>query len=408
MKRTIASLVLAVLAAASNPAWSGDKSITRRPAAGQAVIGARASLAYREITLFLRDGTVVLGRLLGADSGSIRVLRDGPDLEVPFRDIKKVVIKEEGRSSSGFLPGVVAGLYSGTGLLFGAFGNSGNYMPKGGFHDEYEMIGLMYVGLLETVFAAAGGGLGWLATSGARQRAFEFPGDPDGFGAAREGFLRYLGGESPPAHVHLIVQGGYVSPRVTRGFEEAVDEAGIVYDRTRSDDSRFSLLRGLELSYSLEPRLRPGLRLSFTGEPEYYVYPSSGPYSWARLAQSYRATCLHAVCSYEALRRRPSAKMSWSVGLGVGAASVRLSRASAYWNGTDYVDEQAWVERTLVSGVAFTSLQFRLNDILTAGIAADYTFIPAATVAGLPSLGLPALRVGLGNASIGFVLGYHF
>ena len=406
MRKAIASLVLAVLAAASNPAWSGDKSITRRPAAGQAVIGARASLAYREITLFLRDGTVVLGRLLGADGGSIRVLRDGPGLEVPFRDIKKVVIKEEGGSSSGILPGVTAGLFLGAGLLFGAFNNSGAYMPK--FDGEDAAIGLMYFGLIESAFAAAGGAFGWLCASGGRQRTFEFAGDPDGFGAAREGFLRYLGGESPPARLHLLIQGGHVYSRVTRDFDGAVDEAGSVRRYTWSDDTRFSLLRAFELSYSLRPRLRTGVRISFTGEPDRYVYCRDASDNLLSLSQKFRATAFHAVCSYEALRGKPSGKVNWSVGLGVGAAAVRLTRTSSYWTEVEFIENVAEAKETLVSGVAFTSLQFRLNEILTAGIAADYTFIPALTVPALAEPALAARKVGLGNASIGFVLGYHF
>jgi len=406
--KTVTVLTLAAFMAASGPAWAGGQAPAVKPQRKDVVIGARAFLAYREITLHLRDGSVVFGRLLGADAGSVRVLRDGPDLDVPFRDIKKAVIKREGRPSAGFLPGLVAGLHLGTGVLFGAFRNAGNYMPDLDLEDGYLGIAILYYGLIEAAFGAAGGGLGSLLAGGDQQRAFEFAGDPEDLGAARESFLRYLSGESPPARVHLLVQGGSVDPRVSRALEESLDVPGAVSRYSHRDDSRFSLLRSLEMSYSLKPRLRPGLRLSFTGEPRGYASFFDEAYNHTSVAQDYRATCLHAVCSYELLRAKRANGTSWSVGLGLGAASVRLSRMSTYWNGTDYAEDRAEVKKTLVSAAAFTALRFRLTDVLSAGLAADYTYIQAVDLPALSNVGWPAMKIGLGNASVGFVIGYHF
>jgi len=406
--KTITVLTLAAFLAASGPARAGGQTPAVKPQGKDIVIGARAFLAYREVTLHLRDGSVVFGRLLGADAGSVRVLRDGPDLDVPFRDIKKAVIKREGRPSVGFLPGMVAGLHLGTGLLFGAFRNSGNYMPGLDLDDEYLGIAILYIGFIEAALGAAGGGLGSLLAGGERRQAFEFPDDPEGLGAARESFLRYLSGETPPARVHMFVQGGAVDPRVGRALERSFDVPGAVSRYSHRDDSRFSLLRSLELSYSLKPRLRPGLRLSFTGEPGSYVSFADEAYNWTSVAQDFRATCVHAVCSYELLRPASSRGAKWSVGLGVGAASVRLSRTSMYRIGSEYFEDRVEVEKTLVSAAAFTALRFRLNDVLSAGLAADYTYIPAVDVPALPGAGLPILKTGLGNASVGFVIGYHF
>ena len=406
--KTITILAVAAFLAASGPAWAGGQAAAVKPPGQAAVIGARAFLAYREITLYLRDGSVVFGRLLGADAGSVRVLRDGPDLDVPFRDIQKAVIKREGRPSAGILPGMIAGLHLGTGVLFGAFGNAGNYMPDLDLEDGYLGIAILYCGLLEAAFGAAGAGLGGLIAAAGRQRAFEFAGDPEDFGAARESFLRYLSGETPPARVHLLFQGGYVDPRVGRSLEGSLDFPGAVFRYFHREDSRFSLLRSLELSYSLKPRLRPGLRLSFTGEPGSYASFSNEAYNYVSVFQDYKATSLHAVCSYELLRAKRANGTSWSVGLGVGAASIRLSRASTNWNGAAYVEDRAEAKKTLASAVAFTSFRIRLTDVLSAGLAADYTYIPAVGLPALPNVGQPAMKIGLGNASVGFVIGYHF
>jgi len=406
--KTVTLLALAAFLAASGPAWAGGQAPAVKPPGQNVVIGARAFLAYREITLHLRDGSVVFGRLLGADAGSVRVLRDGPDLDVPFRDIKKAVIKREGRPSAGFLPGLTAGLYLGFGLLAGAFKNPGNYMPDHDFDHGCATAAYLYYGFIGAAFGAAGGGLGSLLAAGERQQAFEFPDAPEGLGAARESFLRYLSGERPPARVHLLVQGGSVDPRVGRALEGSFDIPGASYRYSYRDASRFSLLRSIELSYSLKTRLRPGLRLSFTGEPASTVSFGDDVYNWTSVAQDFRATCVHAVCSYELLRPASARGAKWSVGLGAGAASVRLSRASSVWIGAEYLEDRVDVKKTLASAVAFTALRFRLNDVLSAGLAADYTYIPGVDVPALPGAGLPVLKTGLGNLSVGFVIGYHF
>jgi len=268
MKKVIATLAIAVLVAAPGPATGRENPVSQQPAAGQVVIGtrARARLAYREITLTLRDGTVVLGRLLGADTESVRVLWDGPDLDVPFRDIKKAVISVEGKPSRGLLPGVAMGLLLGTGLMTGSFNNPGNYMPRFSIDDEYTGLALLYIGFVEAASAAAGGALGSVFASGTRHRTFEFPGDPEGNLASRDRFLRFIGGEPEPARVHLFIQGGWVSSGISRAFESALVEAGFTPEYYQ-DLSRFSMLRSFELSYSLKPRLRTGVRISFPGEP---------------------------------------------------------------------------------------------------------------------------------------------
>jgi len=408
LKKVIASLVLAAFVAAPGPAAGRERPRSQQPAAGRIVVGMPARLDYREITLVLRDGTVVLGRLLGADTDSVRIYQGGPDLDVPFRDIKKAVLTVDGKSSRGVLPGVVTGLYLGNGLIFGAFSHPGNYMRRLGIDSKYAGLALLYFSFLEVASAAAGGGLGAAFASGTRHRTFEFPADPETSGESRGRFLRFIGGEPEPARVHVLIQGGWVSPAVSRTFESALADAGFTTRFFPDELSSFSLLRSFELSYSLKPRMRTGVRISFPGEPKNEAWVEDPLSNFISVSQEFRATAFHAVCSIEPLGRKPSGPWSWSVGLGVGAAAVRLRREMLAYRDNVYITSEAETKKTLPSAVAFTTLRIRLNEILTAGIAADCTFIPAATVPGLSDLGLSAEKVGLSNASVGFVLGYHF
>lgn len=407
MKRITVLVLSALLAAA------GLSSGQERSASGQVVVGQTLrisrGLAFREITLYLRDGATVWGRLVGAVSEAVRIRQAGKDLDVPFRDIRRAVIKREKNAfaSKGVLPGIALGLYIGNGLLSEAFMKPGFYLERGGGN-----IGLGYGFLLiifEPLFAAAGGALGWLAGSGARQKSFEFPGDPEAGLASWEEFVRFVGGEPAPPRVHLLIQGGPVDARVSQGLEEGLAGTGFSPNMYPGYVSNFSYLRAFHLTYSVKPRLQAGLRISFPSEPGRGAHSESVPnYYFTGLWQEYRATAFHAVVSIEPVPRKAAGPLSWNVGLGVGLAAIQLRRRATYYGSEGPVESVAEVAKTLPSGVVFSTLEFRLTQVFHIGIAADYTFIPAAEAPAMADFGIPGLKVGLGNASAGFVLGFHF
>jgi hypothetical protein len=172
--------------------------------------------------------------------------------------------------------------------------------------------------------------------------------------------------------------------------------------------SNFSYLRAFHLTYSVKPRLQAGLRISFPSEPGRRADSEYDPNYYSSLWQEYLATAFHAVVSIEPVPRKAAAPLSWNVGLGVGLAAIRLLRRATYSGPEGWVESVAEVAKTLPSGVVFSTLEFRLTQVFHIGIAADYTFIPAAEAPAMADFGIPGLKVGLGNASAGFVLGFHF
>ena len=406
MKR-ITILVLSALLAAAGLSLGQEK-----PASSQVVVEETLrisrGLAFREITLYLRDGATVWGRLVGAGIEAVRIRQAGKDLDVPFRDIKRAVIKREKNAfaSKGVLPGIALGLYIGNGLLSEAFMKPGFYLERGGGN-----IGLgsgFLLVIFEPLFAAAGGALGWLAGSGARQKSFEFPADPEAGLASWEEFVRYVGGEPAPPRVHLLIQGGPVDTRVSQGLEEGLAGTGFSPNMYPGYVSNFSYLRAFHLTYSVKPRLQAGLRISFPSEPGRRADSEYDPNYYSSLWQEYLATAFHAVVSIEPVPRKAAAPLSWNVGLGVGLAAIRLLRRATYSGPEGWVESVAEVAKTLPSGVVFSTLEFRLTQVFHIGIAADYTLIPAAEAPAMADFGIPGLKVGLGNASAGFVLGFHF
>jgi len=404
MRGTLALALAALLAVASRaPAQDGSGS---RAADSEQALRISPSLSFREITLVLKNGTVIWGRLVGAGAEAVRVRQEGEDLDVPFRDLRKVVIKREKNAfaSKGVASGMALGFYVGSGLMLRAFEGPGFYLPGGGIHVNYA-----YFLFVNALFGATGGALGWMAGSGSRDKAFTFPEEPEGGRESWELFIRYLGGEPQPARLHLIVQGGLVDLRVSRGFDTALREAGSLPDNASPLRSNFCYLRSVNLAYSFKSRWQAGIRLSFLSEPDRIAFSyDEVSFLQTTFRQRFRATACYGIVSLEPLRLKAAGRLTWNVGLGFGLAAVRLLRQGNEYGGDAPVEEAAEVKKTLLSAVAFSTLEFRLTRSLSAGIAGDYAFIPAAAVPALPRFGLPAQGLGLGNASAGFVLGLHF
>lgn len=412
MKKQISVVILASLLTA--PAWPLEGE---RPALGQSVDAvaqeARVSprLSFRAITIFLRDGTTVRGRLNGATTGSIRVRQGGEDTDYAFGDIRRVLIRTEALRSRGVAPGIAFGLYVGNGLLVWATGEPGFYLRRISAGE----LGSVWLLLGEGFFAAMGGGLGWIASSGGSRNSFEFPADPEEARAAQERFARFLAGESAPARIHLLIQSGVLLPGASRRFGEFVRGAGFSLNFHRSYVTKFNALRGLELSVSVKPWLRTGLRVSFPSEPVFDSYMSSiVDGSSTSVSQELRATAFHGIGAVELAGRRRPGGISVSLGLGAGAAAVRLRRDAytyipgPYPYGDKSISGIAEVRKTLPSAGAFGSIEFRVTEVLSAGLAADFTFIPAVAVPDLPGNGIAGQKLGLSNGSVGFVIGYHF
>ncbi len=328
---------------------------------------------------------------------------------LPSRTCARSFIKTEARSSEGVVPGLALGLYIGNGLLVWAPGEPGFYLQH---IDSRELAsGWLLIG--EAFFAAVGAGAGWLAASGGGRHAFEFPAEAGPALEARERFLRFLAGEPPPARVHFLIQSGFLVPGSSAQFKDLMAGAGYTESPWKYL-STFSAMRGLELSVSVKPRLRAGLRLSFPSEPAFDYYHQSDPEAgfWSSATQEVRATVVHGVAAFDLAGGGRPGKISLSAGLGAGIAGVRLLRQAWTHVSDDYGGSEVYgtaeVRKTLLSGVVFGALQFPLTRVLSIGLAADYTLIPAVDVPALPDNGLAGQKVGLSNGSVGFVLGYHF
>jgi hypothetical protein len=351
----------------------------------------------------------VRGRLIGATARSILVHQGGEDASFALTDLRRVLILTESHPSEGVIPGIALGLYAGNGLLLWSPGQPGFYVR----HVIARSLASVWLLAGEAFFTAMGAGMGWLASSGGGRYAFEFSADPGDAAGARERFFRFLAGATSPSRVHFFVQTGFLLPGSSKRFGDLMAEAGYV-GSPFSSASKFSVLRGLELSFSVRPKLRAGLRMSFPSEPAfawYSVPPIEGAYSSA--TQDFKATAIHGVGAFTWSAGSRPRGLSVSAGLGAGVAAVRLSRRAYKFvpdgaGGGTAIDGNAVVRKTLPSAVVFGSLDLPLTAVLSIGLIADLSLIPAVTVPALPDNGLGGQKAGLSNGSVGILLGYHF
>jgi hypothetical protein len=100
----------------------------------------------------------------------------------------------------------------------------------------------------------------------------------------------------------------------------------------------------------------------------------------------------------------------WNVGLGAGVAKVNFSLESSIHSWCPTFEERSEhnISKTFFSGVIFTELNLYLHEAMSLGLTADYVFIPSEQAPEILEGGIPAQKLRLGNASVGFTLGFHF
>lgn len=395
------ALLLPLLLTIEAASWGQEPT---RPAGEPVRPDVRISpaLYLREITLDLADGTKVRGRLLGAGPEIVRFRTDAGDRDVPLKDVRRAVVRTERGplASKGVVPGAIIGLYIGNGLSTRVYESPGFYLDSGG--DYHHAFGLWNF-LAQAFYAGAGGALGWLAFSGSSARTFVLSGVGGADGAAREEFLRFVTAGRAEPRFRVLVLGGQVLWRTTPRLEEGLAASGLIPSPYQYS-SMFSYLRAVQVTRTFRSRFHAGLRVSFPGEPMTWAHGEG-----ISLREEFQATAGHAVVSISPLSAKPGRPFSWTAGLGAGVAWVRLKR-TLYDNRGPMQGGAITVETSgpRPSAVAFTTLEVRIDQMLSLGAAADYTFLGSAEAPGLADYGIAAQKVGLGNGSAGFVLGFHF
>jgi len=366
--------------------------------------------------VYLQDGSSFSGFLAAVEPDVLIVRKDGQDIKVPRQTLRSIILKTDTNLNRNMVYGMAAGLYIGNILLL---------------HDSYDPFAFakrlegedVWGGLLfESIFAAGGIGLGYLATLlETKEKTFDFGTSEQAQAATWDKFRIYTAAVPQPAKIHFSIHEGSVFPEFSSSYDDFIGQAGY---QSYTSASRFNLLRRVQITCSLIPALEFGLAYLCASEPgsDYYFYSDDGVTSInSSFWPNYSQAGLYLVGAFRPVK---GPRAIGNIGLAVGAARATIEMLG-YLTISEYmldpVTQAFWTyitikeaklsykdTNTFFSGFAFAEMSLRLYHNLYLGISADYMLKHIEKIPAFEDFGIPARKVRLGNASIGFTMGWHF
>jgi hypothetical protein len=378
----------------------------------------------KRVVVFLRNGDGLAGFLVGADDDALTLIAEGRSVDVPYPDLKKVVV-DESRTRPAMISGMLMTIYLGN-LVYFTEDNASSLF----FSDYKDSSEIASLGL-----AAAGSLMGYLFGSSIEtERVFDFTSSQEQQQVEWKRLQRFARGEWTAKKVHLVVQGGRVYPQTSSRYRTVLgnsDFSGPTHYRIP-----VNLLRQLQLTVSATNRLELGIGTLWAGEPNISIHEQGKSSNFA--TQSLDTKGYYIIAKYKPFLPL-SKRIQWNVGLGMGGADVdfrlRAEKKVIVGIHTEQVPVHgtrfSWgfsepryetitypiyntltkehnISKTLPSGVIFSELKLYLHDGLSLGLSADYVFMPNQQAPGIPEVAIPAQKLRLGNGSIGLTLGVHF
>ncbi len=383
----------------------------------------RADVFFAKTVVQLRDGSAIYGFLAGLEPETL-IIRKGPDdVRISSQAITKIVLSADQNRGGFLMMGGLAGIYLGNfGLL------RAGHQPTAFIRDEGASAwGYIFA---NTVYAAAGMGLGFLASLFEKsEREFMSDPDPARRQAGWQKFRAFVTGASRPAgRVRVYLQTARVFPSASGRIQGSFSKAGYSesygyfpgdlgregsYDRA----GNFNLLRGVRLTVAVKPRLEVGAAVVFLGEPTVggdegsYSYSYANPSGPRSAGARFDSTGYFVVGSFDALAGRSAKSLRWKIGLGAGTARAEfdLSFAQPIYT-SPYGTNSAGYSfvKSFFCPLLFTEIQIPVARNLSIGICGDFVPAPSRSIPAFPEWGLPAQKIRLGNGSVGASLGLSF
>lgn len=413
-KRFLPLIIIALLTIpweikAQQPDQDTSQSVSKKPAV--------LSLLYNRVVIHRREGTYLSGLLVGVENDKLIIRIGERDEKLHYLNLSKVTIEIEKKRGRNLLSAILLGTYLGN-LLFNRAKNQPTAYMKG--KEPYGGNGSV---LLSSAFYALVSGGVWYYVGSKFEREkkeFNFNGTEEKKAAKWERLRRYITGEFVSKKINLTTQASYVFTRVSSHYATLFKHAGYdigsssyMFDDYFEGAMDFNLLRKLQLTITAPSNNDFGIAVYWPGEPSVcgYRYDGNGSYY---IDQVLYTTAYYAVIVLKPPRFQKSKRISLNIGIGAGMAQVdfKLRTSSETWNPSNWTYDttrnQYNISKRLFSSVIFTELNFYLRDDLSLGLVADYVYIPSLQAPEIPEAGIPAQKLRLGNASVGFTLGLHF
>jgi len=384
-----------------------SQSVFKKPAVSR--------LLYNRVFIHRRDGTFLSGLLAGVENDKLIIRIGEKDEEQHYLDLLRVTIEIEKKKGRNVIPVVLLGTYLENLLVSFTENQPTAYLPK-----TYEGAGNALFS--NVLMALTWGGICYLITPKTKkvEKVFNFNGNEEKRRAKWGRLRRYITGEFGSKKINFSAQGSYVFTRVSSRYTTLIQNAGYqprsysyLFLDSMGETTDFNMLRKLQLTITAPSKNEFGIAVYWPGEPFTAGERSEENQSFA-VEQELSATAYYGVIVFKPPRFQKSKRISLNIGIGAGMAQVdfKVRTSSEIWNPYywtyDTTRNQYNISKRLFSSVFFSELNFYVRDDLSLGLVADYVYIPPLQAPEIPEAGIPAQKLRLGNASVGFTLGLHF
>ena len=375
------------------------------------------NLRYNVVEVQTRAGYTVAGYYSGLVGDSIMLVSRGADVVIALRDLTRFKIATEADPGPSAVFGALAGVYFGSALFAHAEGSPAGYLSA---RDDFSAA---------YVLAALPGYAVFSLFNFSGSEVFTFSGDEQHDADEQSELKEYLKGGLPRSTVHLTVQGGWVSTRISSKPSGLLSHPSMptYYDPSaREPESalNLNLLRRFQLTINVLPWLEAGVAYVSVSEPQMAGYVRSDINDslvvFSGYAESFKGTAFLLVGIAEPLQKFLPSICCFKTGAGVGLGNVEVStgrssttleRKRSYGPYTYWITQSAtsspsaFSEKRMALSV-FGSADLRINRSVSVGLFADYTVLLGTGLPEVPEWNFASRA--LGNTCLGFALGWHF
>jgi hypothetical protein len=357
-----------------------------------------------EALIFRYHQDAIHGTLAEIREEYVVVLSSEHEVQVPFREISRILLTFEHGLGRGPITGALLAGYASACILATSHGHGG----------YVESPDLPWYPLVVVPSIALGAGIGFLVDpgSGQKEEVFDFTGTDADRAREKSRLERDVTQGWRASQVHISFQGSRVNPNIPK---LVLPGSTIYYDN--STTTTFNVLRKAQVTYSVVPEVEVGVALVWFSEPPElssgYETASNRDTKIINGFQWFEATGKYIVAFYNPLYHRIDPRLDINVGGGLGTASIDYRRTITVWtntpSGTSLQQDFSFnVPENSAVGYLACQLQFKLFEGFSVGLVADKVFGPSRDAPAVPEAGVPAQIVHFDNASVGFTIGLDF
>jgi len=350
------------------------------------------------------------GLLYGMKGDSIYLSVKNEMIRLNLRNLLTLSIEDRRTNNRGFVYGTIGGMYLGTLLFLTSQDQPAKYL-------EYEDTGV--IALYELLFAAVGGGIGYLIdrSSGDQQEVFYFNRDGSGVEKEIKRLKDFLTNSSSSKKIKLNFHLSQVNTRYSEIQDISNNEYywnGYYSFNYYYQTHNFNMLRKLSLTYDIFEKLEIGIALNWFGEPSFYYnksdYTYDPVYTTSTISQDYDGLGYYLILNFKPLKNIISDNFDLLIGAGVGFGNIDYSFKSETItqnseSETIVVNNDSRIDDVLFSSIIMCEIKYFIYPELSLSLQTDYIYLPE-NMPAIPEFGIEETR--LGNFSIGLGIGINY